>query len=79
MPTVLTIDGIRNSIAERRTTATALAEEFYTRIKQEDPEIGAFLTLSKSARKPGPRRLTASPKQGVRCRPSPEFPSRLKM
>jgi aspartyl-tRNA(Asn)/glutamyl-tRNA(Gln) amidotransferase subunit A len=47
MPTVLTIDGIRNSIAERRTTATALAEEFYTRIKQEDPEIGAFLTLSK--------------------------------
>ncbi|MBI3478126.1 MAG: Asp-tRNA(Asn)/Glu-tRNA(Gln) amidotransferase subunit GatA [Acidobacteria bacterium] len=47
MPTVLTIDGIRNSIAERSTTATALAEEFYTRIKQEDPEIGAFLTLSK--------------------------------
>lgn len=47
MPTVLTIDGIRNSIAERRTTATALSEEFYTRIKQEDPEIGAFLTLSK--------------------------------
>ena len=47
MPTVLTIDGIRNSIAERRTTATALAEEFYTRIKQEDHEIGAFLALSK--------------------------------
>jgi aspartyl-tRNA(Asn)/glutamyl-tRNA(Gln) amidotransferase subunit A len=47
MPTVLTIDGIRNSIAERRTTAATLVEEFYTRIKQEDPEIGAFLTLSK--------------------------------
>jgi aspartyl-tRNA(Asn)/glutamyl-tRNA(Gln) amidotransferase subunit A len=43
----LTIDGARNAIAERRTTATALVDEFYTRIKREDPEIGAFLTLSK--------------------------------
>ncbi|MFY9561703.1 MAG: Asp-tRNA(Asn)/Glu-tRNA(Gln) amidotransferase subunit GatA [Terriglobales bacterium] len=43
----LTIDSVRSAIAERRTTATTLAEEFYTRIKQEDPEIGAFLTLSK--------------------------------
>ncbi len=41
----LTIDGIRNAIAERNTTATALASEFYSRIKQEDPSIGAFLTL----------------------------------
>ncbi|MFI5113736.1 MAG: Asp-tRNA(Asn)/Glu-tRNA(Gln) amidotransferase subunit GatA [Terriglobales bacterium] len=45
--TGLTIDGVRSAIAEGATTATALAEEFYTRIKQEDPEIGAFLTLSK--------------------------------
>jgi len=43
----LTIDEVRNAIAERRSTATAIAEEFYTRIKQEDPGIGAFLTLSK--------------------------------
>lgn len=40
-----TIDGTRRAIAERQTTATALAEEFYTRIRKEDPEIGAFLTL----------------------------------
>jgi aspartyl-tRNA(Asn)/glutamyl-tRNA(Gln) amidotransferase subunit A len=45
--TSLTIGGIRSAIAERKTTATALAEEFYTRIKQEDSEVGAFLTLSK--------------------------------
>ena len=45
--TGLTIDGVRSAIAEGKTTATALAEEFYTRIKQEDPEIGAFLTLCK--------------------------------
>jgi len=45
--TNLTIDGVRAAIAERRTTAAALAEEFYARIKQQDPEIGAFLSLSK--------------------------------
>src|ERR1035441_586676 len=43
--TASTIDDIRSAIAERETTATALAQEFYTRIRQEDPEIGAFLTL----------------------------------
>ena len=42
---VSTIDGVRSAIAERQTTATALAHEFYTRIRQEDSEIGAFLTL----------------------------------
>jgi Asp-tRNA(Asn)/Glu-tRNA(Gln) amidotransferase A subunit family amidase len=40
-----TIDHIRDAIAERKTTATALAQNFYARIRQEDPEIGAFLTL----------------------------------
>jgi aspartyl-tRNA(Asn)/glutamyl-tRNA(Gln) amidotransferase subunit A len=42
----LTIDAVRSAITSRTTTATALADEFYARIKQEDPEIGAFLTLS---------------------------------
>jgi len=45
--TAFTIDRVRNAIAERTLSSTALVEEFYTRIKQEDPEIGAFLTLSK--------------------------------
>jgi aspartyl-tRNA(Asn)/glutamyl-tRNA(Gln) amidotransferase subunit A len=43
----LTIDGVRSAIAERKITTAALAEEFYAQIKREDPEIGAFLTLSK--------------------------------
>ncbi len=47
MPPAITIDSVRSAIAERRTTAAALADEFYTRIKQEDPGIGAFLSLSK--------------------------------
>ena len=44
--TNFTIDSVRRAIAERQTTASALAQDFYTRIRQEDPEIGAFLTLS---------------------------------
>jgi len=44
--TNLTIDSVRSAIAARQTTASALARNFYTRIRQEDPEIGAFLTLS---------------------------------
>ena len=40
------IDAVRNAIAERRISASALAGEFFARIKKEDAEIGAFLTLS---------------------------------
>src|ERR1019366_2614561 len=45
MVAALTIDDVRSAITERQTTATALARDFYTRIRQEDSEIGAFLTL----------------------------------
>lgn len=41
----LTIDAVRSSIQERHTTALALAEAHYARIKERDGEIGAFLTL----------------------------------
>jgi len=41
-----TIESVRSAIAERRTTAMAVVEEFYARIRKEDAEIGAFLTLS---------------------------------
>src|ERR1022692_4517760 len=43
----LTIDAARTAVQERNTTALALAEAHYARIKQEDGQIGAFLTLSK--------------------------------
>jgi aspartyl-tRNA(Asn)/glutamyl-tRNA(Gln) amidotransferase subunit A len=43
----LTIDAVRDAVQERRTTATALAEAFYSKIKKDDPQIGAYLTLSK--------------------------------
>jgi len=43
----LTIDAARDAVQERRTTATALAEAFYSKIEKDDPQIGAYLTLSK--------------------------------
>ena len=42
-----TIDEIRSAIRDRRTTATALAQDFYAKIESSDPAIGAYLTLSK--------------------------------
>ena len=42
----LTIEAARSAIQERKTTATALAEEHFANIEKLDPQIGAFLTLS---------------------------------
>lgn len=44
---LLTIDGARSAVQERKTSAAALAESFYFKIQNDDPKIGAFLTLSK--------------------------------
>jgi len=45
--TKLTIDGARSAIQERKTTASALAESFYSQIENKDGGIGAYLELSK--------------------------------
>jgi aspartyl-tRNA(Asn)/glutamyl-tRNA(Gln) amidotransferase subunit A len=42
-----TIRSVRDAIQHRRTTATAVAEAYYSKIQQDDSQIGAFLTLSK--------------------------------
>jgi aspartyl-tRNA(Asn)/glutamyl-tRNA(Gln) amidotransferase subunit A len=44
--TSLTIVSTRSAIAEGHFTATHLVEEFYKKIKAEDPAIHAYLTLS---------------------------------
>ncbi len=41
----LTIESARAAIAEKRVTPTRLAEDFYKKIKADDPEIHAYLTL----------------------------------
>jgi aspartyl-tRNA(Asn)/glutamyl-tRNA(Gln) amidotransferase subunit A len=43
----LTIDSACSAVAERKTSATALAEAFYAKIASDDPKIGAYLILSK--------------------------------
>src|SRR5580700_1524136 len=45
--TSLTIDAARSAVQERKTTATSLAETFYSKIEKDDPQIGAYLILSK--------------------------------
>jgi aspartyl-tRNA(Asn)/glutamyl-tRNA(Gln) amidotransferase subunit A len=44
---LLTIDGARSAVQERKTTAVSLAEAFFSRIEKNDQKIGAYLTLSK--------------------------------
>jgi aspartyl-tRNA(Asn)/glutamyl-tRNA(Gln) amidotransferase subunit A len=44
---LLTIDGARDAVRDGKTTATALAESFYTKIESDDPKIGSYLTLAK--------------------------------
>src|SRR4051812_18490344 len=44
--TGLTIDCARSAVAERKTSALALAEAFYAKIESDDPKIGAYLILS---------------------------------
>jgi aspartyl-tRNA(Asn)/glutamyl-tRNA(Gln) amidotransferase subunit A len=41
----LTIDSTRTAIAAKQISASALVEQFYRKIKAEDPEIHAYLTL----------------------------------
>ena len=43
----LTIDAARSAVQERNTSAADLAEAFYDKIENDDPKIGAYLTLSK--------------------------------
>jgi aspartyl-tRNA(Asn)/glutamyl-tRNA(Gln) amidotransferase subunit A len=41
----LTIEAVRTAVAEKQTTAAALVEQFYAKIKADDAEIQAYLTL----------------------------------
>src|SRR5271170_4394066 len=45
--TSLTIDAVRSAVRERKATAFAMVEAHYAKIQSDDPQIGAYLTLSK--------------------------------
>jgi aspartyl-tRNA(Asn)/glutamyl-tRNA(Gln) amidotransferase subunit A len=76
--TQFTIDGARNAIAERRTTAAALAGEFYARIKKDDAEIGAFLTLSEERARAQAERIDAMVAEGKPLPPLAGVPVAIK-
>ncbi len=42
-----TIDGVKEALAAKKVSARELAGEFYKKIEQRNPELNAFLTLSK--------------------------------
>ena len=43
----LTVESTRTAVLEKQATAAALTDAFYAKIEADDPEIGAYLTLSK--------------------------------
>jgi len=44
---VLTIDSARSAVQQRDISTTSLTESFYAKIENDDPKIGAYLTLCK--------------------------------
>jgi aspartyl-tRNA(Asn)/glutamyl-tRNA(Gln) amidotransferase subunit A len=53
----LTITATRTAIADRQVTATRLVEDFYGKIKADDSEIHAWLTLSEERARSQARRI----------------------
>ncbi|HMH01173.1 MAG TPA: hypothetical protein VK555_07150, partial [Terriglobales bacterium] len=60
----LTIDVARSAVQDRKITATALAEAFYAKIQKDDPQIGAYLTLSKDRALEQAGRIDQLPSRG---------------
>jgi aspartyl-tRNA(Asn)/glutamyl-tRNA(Gln) amidotransferase subunit A len=77
-PQSLTIDAIRAALQERRTTATALAEDFYQRIEKQDPLIGAYLTLSKERALAKAAEIDGLAAKGEKLRPLGGVPVAIK-
>jgi len=73
-----TIDDIRAAVAARKTTATAFAEEYYARIRKEDPEIGAFLTLCEDRALANAARIDALATEGKPLPPLAGVPVAIK-
>ena len=43
---LLTVESTRTAICEKQFTASAVVDAFYEKIRKDDPDIGAYLTLS---------------------------------
>src|SRR5258708_37214448 len=47
MPANWTIDGVQEALASKKVSARELAADYYKRIEARNPELNAYLTLSK--------------------------------
>jgi aspartyl-tRNA(Asn)/glutamyl-tRNA(Gln) amidotransferase subunit A len=74
----LTIDAARSAVQERKTTATSLAEVFYSKIEKDDPRIGAYLTLSKDRALEQAARMDALAAKGEQLPPLGGVPVGIK-
>ena len=78
MAAAWTIDGVQNAIAKGETTATALAGQFYDRIRKEDSAIGAFLTLCEERAMTQAGRIDAMAAEGTPLPPLAGVPIAIK-
>ena len=74
----LTIDAARAAVAEGKTSATALAESYYTKIENDDPKIGAYLMLSKERALGKAAEVDALAKRGDKLPPLAGVPVGIK-
>jgi len=61
----LTIESARTAIAEKRVTPSSLVEDFYKKIKTDDPEIHAYLTLCEDRAFAHAKRIESLVSQGA--------------
>src|SRR5947207_2373237 len=76
--TGLTIDSARSAIADRRTSADALADEFYAKLESDDTKIGAYLILSKERALAKAAQIDTLAEKGEALPPLPGVPVAIK-
>jgi aspartyl-tRNA(Asn)/glutamyl-tRNA(Gln) amidotransferase subunit A len=74
----LTIETTRSAIAEKRFTATSLVEELYKKIKSDDDEIHAYLTLCEDRARQQAARIDRMVKAGEPLPPLAGVPVGIK-
>lgn len=74
----LTVESTRAAIAQKQFTATWLVEEFYRKIKSDDPEIHAYLTLCEERALAQATRIDDLVRQGAPLPPMAGVPVGIK-
>ncbi|HXA86207.1 MAG TPA: Asp-tRNA(Asn)/Glu-tRNA(Gln) amidotransferase subunit GatA [Candidatus Dormibacteraeota bacterium] len=74
----LTIDSARAAIAAKQITASSLVEQFYRKIKAEDPEIHAYLTLCEDRAAQGAKTIDDMVSRGAALPPLAGVPIGIK-